>query len=184
MVRIFFFNFLFYGSWTTFRLAGRRNVHSNCAKLRNTLTIMFKFQKKNFRIELLYQLYTRVEASISSQTASPALQMMRYWSDFNIGMLSLIPLSSLCSEVVLSSILVWNCIQIVFELAASKYSCSRNSYCLLTSFWPETRQETHTRNKKLVFSSFVSPIIRWTQHEFWETKNPKLVFYRTNKEWS
>ena len=49
MVRINFFNFLFYGSWTTFRLAGRRNVHSNCAKLRNTLTIMFKFQKKKLQ---------------------------------------------------------------------------------------------------------------------------------------
>ena len=108
--------------------------------------------------------------------------MMRYWGDFNIGMLSLIPLSSWCSEVVFYSILVWNCIQIVFELAASKYSYSRNSYCLLTSFWPETRHETHTRNKKLVFSSFVSPI-RWTQYEFLETKNPKLVFYRTYKEW-
>ena len=25
--------------------------------------------------------------------------------------------------------------------------------------------------------------IRWTQYEFLETKNPKLVFYRTYKEW-
>ena len=67
------------------------------------------------RISLLS---SSVEASISSQTASPALQMMRYCSDFNMGILSLIPLSSWCSEVVFCSMLVWNCIQTVFELAA------------------------------------------------------------------
>ena len=42
--------------------------------------------------------------------------------------------------------------------------------------------ETNTRNKKLVFSSFVSPISR-TFYEFRKHKTPKLVFYPTYKEW-
>ena len=58
-------------------------------------------------------------------------------------------------------------------------SCIRFLY---TSFWAETRVETNTRNKKLVFSSFVSPISR-TFYEFRKHKTPKLVFYPTYKEW-
>ena len=51
-----------------------------------------------------------------------------------------------------------------------------NYYKFLTSFCPETRR------KKILFSSFVSSR-RWTQHKFWETKIPKLVYNRTYKEW-
>ena len=42
--------------------------------------------------------------------------------------------------------------------------------------------ETNTRNKKLVFSSFVSPISR-TFTSFQKDKTPKLVFCPTYKEW-
>ena len=58
----------------------------------------------------------------------------------------------------------------------------RVSRFLYTSFWAETHHETDTRNKKLVFSSFVSPI-RLTFYEFRKRETPKLVFYPTYKEW-
>ena len=47
---------------------------------------------------------------------------------------------------------------------------------------PEIRQETHTRNKKLVFSLFVSPAM-WTKYEFRKRETPKLVFNPIYEEW-
>ena len=58
----------------------------------------------------------------------------------------------------------------------------RVSRFLYTIFWAETRHETDTRNKKLVFSSLVSPI-RLTFYEFRKRETPKLVFYPTIKKW-
>ena len=72
-----------------------------------------------------------------------------------------------------------NCCRHVFKLATSKYGFL--DFCIRD--WAETRHETNTKIKKLFFCSLASPIIRWILHEFWETKNPKLVFYRTYKEW-
>ena len=51
-----------------------------------------------------------------------------------------------------------------------------------TSFCPETRIEIDTRNRKLVFFTFVSPISR-SLTSFGIQKTPKLVFCVTYKEW-
>ena len=84
------------------------------------------------------------------------------------------------------SLRIWILLDSIFKLLSACIQIGsieiRVSRFLYTSFWAETCVETNTRNEKLVFSSFVSPISR-TFYEFRKHKTPKLVFYPTYKEW-